>query len=77
MRTLPLSAAPLPLGALRLACVGCLARTALAAGVAPEPDAVGAFMDERCMGSCQACWQIMGHSQYERHMPGTPDAVLF
>ena len=76
-RTAPLQLAPLPHGALRLACVDCLARAALAAGVPQKPKAVGTFMDKACMGSCEACWQIMGFAQCKSYMPGFRDEALY
>jgi hypothetical protein len=57
--TAPLRATPLPRSALQLSCIACLARDAHSCGVPARADAVGAFVDARCMGACQACSQLM------------------
>ena len=62
-RTSPLRTAPLKHNELHLCCVDCLIRAAQAARVTPKPSAVRRYIDSCCMGACQACSQLMGHSR--------------
>jgi hypothetical protein len=60
-RTAPPSDKPIPHEALKLTCIDCLVRDAEESRVPEDEAAVGEFVESRCMGSVQVCWQLRGH----------------